>query len=140
MLKLFKGRELYPGQDQGRIVFNQSLVIQKVRYFYNYLIIPAKNTNKKYIDAGCQGSVSTFHCGSICEHLLFVQYKTKTKKFADLVIFFRGFFILPKSKIFGDILLKLCASINLPCEVPQKNVGPFSLVIWTFIGYKQTDK
>ena len=33
-------------------------------------------------------SISTIKCGFICEHLLFVQYKTKQKKFADFIIFF----------------------------------------------------
>ena len=32
-----------------------------------------------------------FNCGFISEHLLFVQYKTKTKMFADFIIFFVHF-------------------------------------------------
>ena len=33
------------------------------------------------------------------EHLLFVQYKTKTKNFVDLMVFFRGFSKFYKNQI-----------------------------------------
>ena len=32
--------------------------------------------------------ILTFNCGSICEHVLFVQYKTKTNKFRKCIHFF----------------------------------------------------
>ena len=50
--------------------------------------------------ASRQSSISTFNCNFICEHLLFVQYKTKTKKFADLLIFFAHFQNFTKIKNF----------------------------------------
>ena len=48
--------------------------------------------NTKIYGASRTSSISTFNCGFISEHLLFVQYKTKTKKFADFIIFFSRIF------------------------------------------------
>jgi len=42
---------------------------------------------------------STFNCGFICEYLIFVQYKTKTKqKVCGFQIFFRAFLKFYKNK------------------------------------------
>ena len=53
--------------------------------------IQKKQKQAKYILLGFQGassSILTFNCGPICQHLLFVQYKTK---FVDLKIFLTHF-------------------------------------------------
>ena len=76
-----------------------------------YIYIYTSRTHLLYI--------STFNCDFISEHLLFVHYKTKTKKFADFIIFFHAF-----SKFYKN----------------TQNLGPIGTAFLTFIGYKQTDK
>ena len=56
--------------------------------------------NYKAFKALRPSSISTFNCDFICEHLLYVQYKTKTKKFADFKIFFAHFQNFTKMKKF----------------------------------------
>ena len=53
---------------------------------------------------------------SVCEHLLFVQYKTKTKKFANIlnIIFCRAFSNFYKNKKLLNTNLKILIFINLP--------------------------
>ena len=51
---------------------------------------------------------------SVCEHLLFVQYKTKTKKFANFIIFCRAFSNFYKNKKLLNTNLKILIFINLP--------------------------
>ena len=74
----------------------------------------------KQILKNCQSSISPLNCSFICENLLFVQCKTITKKFANLIIFFRTFSKFTKNQKLQDIFVIF---INLPwgsCEVPQK--------------------
>ena len=57
-----------------------------------------QNNQNYAFSASRTSSISTFNCGFICEHLLFVQYKTKTKKFANFIIFFRALSKFYKNK------------------------------------------
>ena len=52
-------------------------------------------------------SILTFNCGSICEHLLFAQYKTKQKTFAAFQIFFRAFLKFMQVKSFWIQLFEI---------------------------------
>ena len=53
--------------------------------------------------------ISTFNCDFICEHLLFVQYKTNKKNFPDFIIFFSRIF-----KILQNLYINLaCLSVYL---------------------------
>ena len=61
-------------------------------------------------------TILTFNCGFICEHLPFVQYKTKIKKIGDFIIFFHAFsnFYKNKQLLNTNIFIKVWWFINLP--------------------------
>ena len=68
-----------------------------------------KQTSKVYIYQAFKGisrpsSFSTFNCNSICEHLLFVQYKTITKTVRGFDNFFAWNFKIYKNLFFFVIL------------------------------------
>ena len=80
-----------------------------------------KHTDKQSINIlGFKATLSpstilTFNCGSICEHLIFVQYKSKRKNVRGFSNIFTCVFKSScKLKAFGYNFLKLWASINLP--------------------------
>ena len=77
--------------------------------------------------------ISTFNCGLICEHLLFVQYKTKTKKVSGFHNIFSRIFKILQQKAFKHKFLKFLSFINLPW-------GPKQTSVLASIGYKQTNR
>ena len=69
-----------------------------VHYVYLYIIYIC--TLLEIQGALRPSSISTFNCGFISEHLLFVQYKTKTKKVCGFHnIFLRIFKIFQNKKL-----------------------------------------
>ena len=98
------------------IIFDFKNLWAEIR-FWNMIILIHINiilihlsitTSHEYIELTC---VSTFNCGFICKHLLFVQHKTKTKKvYGFHNIFFAHFQDFTKKYKF----LKFWSFINLP--------------------------
>jgi len=91
----------------------------------------------RFKSASRPSSISTFNCGFICEHLLFVQYKTKTKKVCRFHNILSSIFKFYKTKNLHKFL-KFWSFINLPWG--HENLGPICSSVLSFIGYKQTDK
>ena len=105
--------------------------LQKIMFLQNYIDAYVFFTNHGYLLYLFSNlfTISTYDCGSICEHLLFFySIRQKQKKFGDLVIFFsRIFQIFQKSKFF--VLLSFYKPSLESCEVLQKiwaqSVQPF---------------
>ena len=78
--------------------------------FKNSFLICPYRFSRFYIN---YASISTFNCGFISKHRLFVQYKPKTnKKFANFIIFFAHFQNFTK-KTFKHKFFKFWSFINL---------------------------
>ena len=78
------------------------------------------------------------------EHLRFVQYKTTTKKFADLIVFFGDFYFQNFTNFLKKFFLTFFIQIHKPSlghvKGPTKNLSPIGSAVLTFNGYKQKDK
>ena len=78
----------------------------------------------------CPFSFITFKRCSMCEHFLFVQYKTVTKSSRILSYFFVDFQNFTKSKFVGDKYLKFWAFINLPWGKGTEYLNFFETTDW----------
>ena len=125
-----------PGRGQGdnnRTIITEHNTIQKNNL--NKVLVKFYETRLKEGDLR-PSPFLTFNRDSICEPLLFVN-KNNNKKFANLIIFFRGFKFFFKSYFLETIFCDF--TINKPvlgsCKVQQK-FGQDGWTVLTFIGYK----
>ena len=96
----------------------QKMLAQSVEPFWRLQTNKKTPKQAKYIYTRLLGRFAPF----FYFNLLFVQCETKTKKFADFIIFFFGHFqnFTKKYKTFKHKFLKFWSFINLPWGHPDK--------------------